>query len=112
MINFQIDDFSSLYDWRESALHRFDWVRALSCEHQFENRYKVVFFRIDTYNILREENPCKSSRYIPVILFCFRFLNKNFIFFGQKFRVEVFGLPGIQVTGCSCGNQDAKDKFR
>ena len=42
---FQIHAFSSLWDWRESAIHRFDWLRALSWEHQFENRYQVVFFQ-------------------------------------------------------------------
>ena len=35
MKNFQTDVMSSLWDWLESAPHRFDWLRAVSSKPQF-----------------------------------------------------------------------------
>ena len=40
IIDVLTDVLSLVSDWLESALHRFDWLRAPYLKHQFENQFE------------------------------------------------------------------------
>ena len=48
-MSFQNDIMATASDWFEFASLRFDWLRALSNEHQFENRPEMNSLEIEIF---------------------------------------------------------------